>query len=107
MDHNNVLFSRVSARPPAPAPTACTLMSPQMMARITMNRDSAELGQDSDNGEKTAGVSSFFGESSKEENIFPRVVDVVALVSALHGDLVALVFLEKHWYRRLTKQYMK
>ena len=73
-----------------------------------MSRDSAELGQDSDNGEETAGVSSliFLG-FSKAENIFPRVVDVVALVLSLHGSLVVLVFLEKHWCRRLSKQYMK
>ena len=81
-----------------------------------MNRDSAELGQDSDNGEVTAGVSSllageirhkFLSGFSKAENIFPRVVDVVVLVLGLHGSLVVLVFLEKHWCRRLSKQYMK
>ena len=53
-------LSWVLPAPLAPAPTACTLMTLQMLARIAMNRDSAELGQDSDNGEKTAGVSSFF-----------------------------------------------
>ena len=68
-----------------------------------MNRDSAELGQDSDNGEKTAGVSSFFKLGSKEENIFPRVVDVVALVLSFHGSLVVLAFLEKHWLSQTVK----
>ena len=31
---------------------------------------------------------------SKEENIFPCVVDVVALILSLHGSQVVLAFLE-------------
>ena len=46
---------------PCSSPTVSSPMfAPQMMARITMNRDSADLGRDNDNGENPAGVSSFF-----------------------------------------------
>ena len=46
---------------PCSSPTVSSPMfAPQMMARITMNRDSADLGRDNDNGEEPAGVSSLF-----------------------------------------------
>ena len=39
--------------PPCSSPTVSSLMfAPQMMARITMNRDSADLGRDNDTGRK-------------------------------------------------------
>ena len=69
MDHK-MCFSWVIACPPAPAPTACTLMSAQMMARITMSRDSSELGRDSNNEEETTGVSSLDRMVRCARNIF-------------------------------------
>ena len=75
-----------------------------MMARITMNRDSADLGQDSDNGEETAGVSSliFLGGLSKEENIFPVLM---SWLSSWASTVVwwSCVFLGKHWVSETVK----
>ena len=62
--------------------------------------DSVDLGQDNDNGEETAGVSSFFVGLSQEENIFP------VLMSWLLGPTVvwwSCVFLGKHWVSETVK----
>ena len=68
-----------------------------------MNRDSADLGRDNDNGEDPAGVSSLiFGQILKGGEHIPRV-DVVAFVLGLHGGLVVLVFLGKHWLSETVK----
>ena len=78
---------------PCSSPTVSSPMfAPQMMARITMNRDSADLGRDNDTGRKQLASSLtiprvlliFWDGLSKEENIFP-VLMFVALVLGLHG----------------------